>query len=567
MAKSNPADGKPSRVLSFSTLSPKEFETLVGEVIERELSADTEPTADGPLDYLARVRGSTKELGVEAKLANVTPAKARELARRLSDSTLPKDVLLVVGGKVSPAARKVLQEVPRDRTVEVWDEVNLTALLLRHSAVLRRFFDPAQIEGLEPVADAPTLPLRAHLGRLELENIRGFRGLELDFRGTGGPRRQGIFIGRNGTGKTTLLRCIALALAPHSDAAALLSRSGGTLVTEGQEVGTIVAEIVDRHGTPTMVRLEITARPRGDELSDYSCSAGNDFPGCFAAGYGAARGLTDGSQGPRYRSAEALGSLFDYETRLVNSELMLRRLQDYMGDDRYQRIMLGFKRALGLTKRHELFIARGGGVRVSGPGIGESIPIQGLADGYRITLGWMIDLYGWALAAGAIDDSGEIRGIALVDELEQHLHPSMQAGILGHLSRALPGMQLFATTHSALLALGCDDANDIVALHRRGNRVERVAVPDLTGYSVEDALLEDAMFDTDPVAPSTRELLDRHARLRRIPPAERTARQRTELKGLAKRLDVGGASGAQDEAIANEIAAIKKLLEEESTKK
>ncbi|NJL72869.1 MAG: ATP-binding protein [Candidatus Competibacteraceae bacterium] len=129
-------------------------------------------------------------------------------------------------------------------------------------------------------------------------------------------------------------------------------------------------------------------------------------------------------------------------------------MTDYKGEARYDRAMLGLRKALGLTDEHAIELAQGGGVWLSGPGIGERIPLEGWADGYRMTFQWLLDFYGWAMQADTYTDSGGVKGVLLVDELEQHLHPSMQAGLMPSLKEILPDIQVFATTHSPLVRLG-----------------------------------------------------------------------------------------------------------------
>jgi hypothetical protein len=66
----------------------------------------------------------------------------------------------------------------------------------------------------ESVGERDEEPFRLLLG-LRLEHVRRFRSLQLDLSdGAGNPRMQTILIGANGTCKTTLLRCLALALCP-----------------------------------------------------------------------------------------------------------------------------------------------------------------------------------------------------------------------------------------------------------------------------------------------------------------------------------------------------------------
>ena len=49
-----------------------------------------------------------------------------------------------------------------------------------------------------------------YLTRLALENVRAFENLELSFASAGQPRMTDVVIGRNGTGKSTLLRYVVL---------------------------------------------------------------------------------------------------------------------------------------------------------------------------------------------------------------------------------------------------------------------------------------------------------------------------------------------------------------------
>ena len=65
-----------------------------------------------------------------------------------------------------------------------------------------------------------------YLTRLVLENVRAFENLELSFASAGQPRMTNVVIGRNGTGKSTLLRCVVLGLA--GQAQANCTTSGGS---------------------------------------------------------------------------------------------------------------------------------------------------------------------------------------------------------------------------------------------------------------------------------------------------------------------------------------------------
>lgn len=62
-----------------------------------------------------------------------------------------------------------------------------------------------------------------------------------------------------------------------------------------------------------------------------------------------------------------------------------------------------------------------------------------------------------------------IKGIVVIDEIELHLHPSMQADVLPKLIELFPKVQFIITTHSPLFLLGMDkvlgkDSYDIIDL-------------------------------------------------------------------------------------------------------
>ncbi len=74
------------------------------------------------------------------------------------------------------------------------------------------------------------------------------------------------------------------------------------------------------------------------------------------------------------------------------------------------------------------------------------------------------------MRAEKLTSSGEIKGIVLIDELEQHLHPSLQAEMPRRLSSVFPEIQFIATTQSPLMILGASPEN-VVSLHRKDNMV------------------------------------------------------------------------------------------------
>jgi len=270
-----------------------------------------------------------------------------------------------------------------------------------------------------------------YITRIQLNNIRGFRKLDLRICDEkGNPRMRTAIIGMNGTCKTTLLRCIAMGLSGTADANALLAEPIGQLITKNEKSASIKIELVGLGDTkkPLIVETKLEVE-RNKEIVDSQSKKTSDT--LFVVGYGSGRSHSGSESSFRdYRIVDSAYTLFNYETSLIPPELTLRRLRDYLGSKIYEKTMRGIKNALNLPQDVKIVFPRGGGVEVSGQSIGGKIPLEGWADGYRITFSWILDLYAWAMRAEVATKSGGIKGILLIDELEQHLHPSMQTSIL-----------------------------------------------------------------------------------------------------------------------------------------
>ena len=91
--------------------------------------------------------------------------------------------------------------------------------------------------------------------------------------------------------------------------------------------------------------------------------------------------------------------------------------------------------------------------------IERNIGLSALADGYRGTVTWVLDLLSWwfVYRAGRTFQFQDVRGVVFIDEIEQHLHPRWQRNIMRLLTESFPRVQFVATTHSPLVASGCKD--------------------------------------------------------------------------------------------------------------
>lgn len=103
------------------------------------------------------------------------------------------------------------------------------------------------------------------------------------------------------------------------------------------------------------------------------------------------------------------------------------------------------------------------------------LPAVWLSQGYQSTIGWIADLVGYVLK-----ESGKVRitpeafeGIVLIDELDLHLHPAWQKGIVRALRETFPRIQFIATTHSPMVLPGLEpDEVLILCEDERSGRVQ-----------------------------------------------------------------------------------------------
>ncbi len=382
-------------------------------------------------------------------------------------------------------------------------------------------------------------PPARFLKHVQLNNIRAFQELTLEIEtASGAPRFRTLLIGRNGTCKSTLLRAIALGLADHADAQAMLASPIGRLIGREGPHGQITLSLGDRRDElPPQDNLRIISSYGDKEILDGALEPElGETP--FVVAYGAGRFFSGGepSSFRDYRMLDAVAGLFNHPRPLTDPELILRRLHDFFGTGLYEQTLAGIKRVLGLEEEHAITFRRGGGIEITGPGLAGPVSLDAWADGYRVTFAWLLDFYGWALRAGAIDDKGVVSGILLVDEVDQHLHPSMQAQILPRLSELLPRVQIIASTHSPLVALGAEP-DELVALRREPTgEVVAVPPPDFRLYSVEDMLTDDRLFATPPYSEEVNEKTERYRELLEIPVTEREPPQERELQTLARQL-------------------------------
>lgn len=312
-------------------------------------------------------------------------------------------------------------------------------------------------------------PETLYLKRLRLRDMRGFQEAEVDFLDAeGGPRQITLLVGINGAGKSTFLRALAIGLCQQKEASSLVGELTGDFVRitkkgKVQPGAEIVLELVDpdRPDDLYRTRTRVERDASGQEILTKTTEPAENFPweAIFACGYGVNRGTGRRSEQPpsTYSRRDALSTLFDDNATLLDPEDTLRALKlavtevDY-GNDRFEAVLRHVKALLQLASSYRIAVSSTA-VNVHGPWGG--LPFHALGDGYRGTAGWFLDLCRRAHIGGRLGKKGMPSGIVLIDELDEHLHPSWQKGLVPLLRKRFPGLQFVGTTHSPMSIVNC----------------------------------------------------------------------------------------------------------------
>lgn len=322
---------------------------------------------------------------------------------------------------------------------------------------------------------------------IELTNFKALENIYLSFETSSkrDPIRKTTFLlGQNGTGKSALLKAIALVTAGSSSLGNLLG-SPDDWVKTGKKFCEIAATLLTAKGEERHIRLRIekdfslasiiSQNKESLELIDNAIA--NADRNYFVIGYGASRRLNRDSQlvGADFSSPRSLNiqSLFNPDAVLVSLTGWAMDL-DYTqkGDglrtvrkalDTFLVDNVRFK-SIDKTRKQLIFSTPDG-----------SVPLNQLSDGYQNVTAWVGDLmYRINETFRDFKDPLKARGLLLIDEIDLHLHPKWQRQLHAFLRNKLPNFQIIGTTHSPLTAQQADEG-ELYALTRTGRKIELVA--------------------------------------------------------------------------------------------
>lgn len=339
-----------------------------------------------------------------------------------------------------------------------------------------------------------------YVDRVKLQNIRGFADLEFDLRRPDGTHAGWtVFTGDNGSGKSALLKAIAVALLGR-DTARLLQPSFHRWIRHGSQPHSASIEISVVKGDddrvvetgsapkkPFPAKIALTNGGRETHLVDALPDGRDasyqtpqrtiwaaDAEGWFSCGYGPFRRVFgDSSEAARLMvapSTERFVTMFQEAASLAEVDRWLRSLKHKELEQRTEEAQQ--LRLLVELLNDDLMPNQIRIDRVDSEGLwlvdrnGAQLSWSEMSDGYRSSLALLADIVRHlAKAFGAADlirrdEDGRLvvtkSGVVLIDEVDAHLHPEWQREIGFWLKRHFPKIQFLVTTHSPLVVQAAD---------------------------------------------------------------------------------------------------------------
>lgn len=315
---------------------------------------------------------------------------------------------------------------------------------------------------------------------LQVANFKILRGVGLSFN----PRLN-LFVGVNGAGKTSVLEALSICLRAAVEMFRSPSLSMPIRLIDDRQITNDRAEASigiscvgafsdymtqwrvaqTRKGEPKQRTSELIELKHVIKLFRGTERANDERAGVFyslpvMAYYGTNRAVLETPMRPRSHSFTQIDAYEDAFEGAVNFKdffLWFREREDIENEQRQDDRYYEDRELNAVRKAMSTFLPDCTNWRVRRQPLrfevrkGEQyVRVDDLSDGEKCVLALFGDLARrLAMANPNMSDPSEGEGVALIDEIELHLHPSWQYEILPSLLRTFPNLQFFVTTHSA----------------------------------------------------------------------------------------------------------------------
>ncbi len=365
--------------------------------------------------------------------------------------------------------------------------------------------------------------------KVVINNFRVIRHLELELgQGSGVDSSWLALIGENSTGKSTVLKAIALALMGDKERADL-RLDAREYVNKDAEHGSVQVHLTN------LPPIELTFSKK--QVDFRSTSSG---PKVLILGYGATRLLrrwTDEVTTDRERRLIRIQNLFNPYEKLNHVEKWLGDIQKVPAEQ-FGMVRDALMDLLLLDPATDSIRRQRGRVLVKLGG--SSQRLEEMSDGYQSVLALTLDIMMVLTAKWPSIEDAE--GIVLIDEIGVHLHPRWKMQIIEKLRQTFPGLQFLVTTHEPLCLRGLEQGQVVLMKRSTDGNVQTVTdLPSPNDFRVDQLLTSEFFGLHSAMDPDTEKAFNEYYQLLALEAPNATQQERLEeLKGeLADRQHLG----------------------------
>lgn len=310
------------------------------------------------------------------------------------------------------------------------------------------------------------------VSEIAIDGLCGLSAVKLMLPANAGGRTACLaLLGENGVGKSSILKCMALALYDRK-ALDRLGMDPVSLLSTGEREGHVTVTF------DTQLSVKVRVTPEGVDFG------GTNAVPMLLLAYGATRLLP--AAGHPYlpeTSMSQAANLFDPYRPLRDPGQWLATLDPKSFDYAAVAIMT----LLQLDERCRLCLTGDARAPISLDLDGRLHPLERLSQGYRSVLALACDIM--ATLFSRWDSMDAAQGLVLIDELENHLHPSWKLRIVDGLRTAFPRVQFILSTHDPLCLRGVD-AGEVALLRRQSDGATEVlqSLPSVRDMRVDQIL-------------------------------------------------------------------------------
>lgn len=364
------------------------------------------------------------------------------------------------------------------------------------------------------------------INTIQLENFRGFKNVGLFPNG-----RSMIIFGKNGTGKSTILRAIRYIIDSIETTINKVTRKNKYkfsdedlhkgakkssikivfepdnlvhMISYPEDTGSYIVNVhdinamkenfkdclendvfiyygIDRYIYSDLIDLNVNAKKIGKSINKKSLISKVDFSS-FVYWYRE-------TQEKYYKSLQEKIRSIDIDTNARNCELFkatISKILDNCTDISYEII----NENIDLVFKFDN---------------GNSLTYKQLSDGERTIVSLFSDIIMRICENNPhVNSPLNSNGIVIIDEIEQHLHLSWQKTILKKLRTVFPNIQFIITTHSPIVLSETSDKYYLVGLKKEGDSIIYDNINAVGGYDIDQIISK--YFETETDSESTLDL-------------------------------------------------------------